>query len=221
MAQSMQTVWELASAPLPTRRGGAQIHVFDSKPHGEGEVVVLSRRAPGTPDATIPLVRLHSVCLTGDVLGSLKCDCGGQLQTSLTQIMTADFGVLVYVLNHEGRGIGLANKIRAYSLQSLGADTVQANVALCMPVDARDYRPCAEVLIHLGICRVRLLTNNPDKLEALEAAGIEVVERVSLLGFENPFNQEYLDTKEQVMGHLPEVIAAAAVSVIAAEAVSS
>jgi GTP cyclohydrolase II len=205
MTASTQTVWELASAALPTRRGTARIHVFDSKPHGEGEVVVLSRRAPGAPSDTIPLVRLHSVCLTGDVLGSLKCDCGGQLQTSLTAIMTAEFGILVYVLNHEGRGIGLANKIRAYSLQSLGADTVEANVALCMPVDARDYRPCADVLMELGVRQVRLLTNNPDKLEALETAGIEVVERVSLLGFENPFNQDYLDTKEQLMGHLPEM----------------
>jgi GTP cyclohydrolase II len=203
MAQDIQTVWELASATLPTKRGSARIHVFDSKPQGEGEIVVLSHRGPGATD--IPLVRLHSVCLTGDVLESLKCDCGGQLQTSLAQIMTADFGILVYVLNHEGRGIGLANKIRAYSLQALGADTMEANVALCMPVDARDYRPCADVLLHLGICQVRLLTNNPDKLEALEAAGVEVVERVSLLGFENPFNQDYLDTKEQLMGHLPEV----------------
>lgn len=200
MAQDIQTVWELASATLPTGQGSAQIHVFDSKPQGEGEIAVLSRRGAGASD--IPLVRLHSVCLTGDVLGSLKCDCGGQLQASLGQIMTADYGILVYVLNHEGRGIGLANKIRAYSLQALGANTVEANIALCMPVDARDYRPCAAVLKYLGISQVRLLTNNPDKLKALEAAGIEVLERVAMEGFENPFNQDYLDTKVRIMGHL-------------------
>jgi GTP cyclohydrolase II len=202
----MQTVWDLASANLPTGLGVAQIHVFDTKPDGEGEIVTLSHRAPHAPADAIPLVRLHSVCLTGDALGSLKCDCGDQLKESLAQIMAADFGLLVYALNHEGRGIGLANKIRAYALQSLGADTVEANLALCLPVDARDYRPCAEVLRQLGVSQLRLLTNNPDKLEALTGAGIDVVERVPLLGFGNSFNQDYLSTKVRLMGHIPDLI---------------
>lgn len=204
MKQARQTVWDLASASLPTRLGLARIHVFDTKPDGEGEIVALSHRASHAPADTIPVVRLHSVCLTGDVLGSLKCDCGEQLKESLAQIMTADFGLLVYALNHEGRGIGLANKVRAYALQSFGADTVEANVALRLPVDARDYRPCADVLHQLGVYQVRLLTNNPDKVEALTRAGIDVVERLPLLGFGNPFNKDYLSTKFRLMGHLPD-----------------
>jgi 3,4-dihydroxy 2-butanone 4-phosphate synthase/GTP cyclohydrolase II len=197
------TVRNVASATLPTRFGPARIDVFDSRADGDGELVVLSRRADPSGSQSVPLVRLHSVCLTGDVLGSLNCDCGPQLQASLSHIMAASYGVLVYILNHEGRGIGLAKKVMAIKLQAeQGLDTIDANVALGLPVDGRDFRHCAEALCQLGITRIRLLTNNPDKVRTVAAAGIEVVERMPLTGFVNEHNARYLDTKRDLLGHL-------------------
>ena len=154
----------------------------------------------GTPDTSPPLVRLHSECLTGDVLGSLKCDCGPQLSSALKRIADAGWGVLLY-LRQEGRGIGLINKLRAYQLQDQGFDTVDANIRLGFPVEARDFAIAARMLDLLNIDRVRLLTNNPQKVARLEAAGIVVVERLPLALLGNPHNERYLATKRDRTGH--------------------
>jgi GTP cyclohydrolase II len=196
------SVRKLASTELPTIWGSAQIEVFGAQENGEGEIVALTHRAQEEDCDLVPLVRVHSACMTSEVLGSLKCDCRQQLVSSLEQIMSAPYGILVYAADHEGRGIGLAKKIQAYALQSTGVNTVDANLALNLPVDARDFRPSAQVLLMLGANRIRMLTNNPDKLRAMREAGIDVVERVSITGFENPHNKDYLTAKEQILGHL-------------------
>lgn len=154
----------------------------------------------GTPDGTPPLVRLHSECLTGDVLGSLKCDCGPQLAGALHAMTEASWGILVY-LRQEGRGIGLINKLRAYALQDQGFDTVDANLRLGFGIDERDFRVAARMLSLLGQFEVRLLTNNPAKVDGLEAAGVAVVERVPHKMGENPHNSAYLATKRDRTGH--------------------
>lgn len=154
----------------------------------------------GTPDGSPPLVRLHSECLTGDVLGSLKCDCGPQLQAALREIAGANWGILLY-LRQEGRGIGLVNKLRAYQLQDQGFDTVDANVRLGFAIDARDFGVAARMLTLLGQEKVRLLTNNPAKVAGLEAAGVTVVERVPHKLPSNPHNAAYLATKRDRTGH--------------------
>jgi GTP cyclohydrolase II len=157
----------------------------------------------GQPDEKQPaLVRLHSACLTGEVFGSLKCDCGPQLDYAMREIRQSSWGILVYLPSHEGRGIGLINKIRAYGLQDLGADTVEANTRLGLPVDARNYEGAATALRDLGARRVRLLTNNPQKLAALARAGIAVVERVPIWTGQNRHNACYLELKRERMGHL-------------------
>ncbi len=155
----------------------------------------------GTPDGTPPLVRLHSECLTGDVLGSLKCDCGPQLNGALKAMTQASWGILLY-LRQEGRGIGLINKLRAYALQDQGFDTVDANLRLGFGVDERDFRVAARMLSLLGQVKVRLLTNNPQKVAGLEAAGIAVAERVPHKMGENPHNSAYLATKRDRTGHV-------------------
>ena len=155
----------------------------------------------GTPSGRAPLVRLHSECLTGDVLGSLKCDCGPQLQAAVAEIDAAGWGILLY-LRQEGRGIGLVNKLRAYALQDQGFDTVDANLRLGFGDDERDFTVAARMLTLLGQNEVRLLTNNPRKVAGLEAAGIRVVEQVALRAGANPHNQGYLDTKRARSGHL-------------------
>jgi len=198
MADLVRQVTLLAQAALPTRFGHFNIAVFevDGMP---GEAVALMR---GRLDAdVVPLVRLHSECLTGDVLGSQRCDCGEQLQAALALIARAPSGVLLY-LQQEGRGIGLANKIRAYALQDKGLDTVDANLALGLPVDRREYASAAAILRELGVRQVRLLTNNPAKHAALELYGVEVVERVPLAVPPNAVNRQYLRTKADRMGHL-------------------
>lgn len=154
----------------------------------------------GKRDASPPVVRLHSECLTGDVLGSLKCDCGPQLHQALHQIADATWGVLLY-LRQEGRGIGLINKLRAYALQDQGFDTVDANVRLGFAIDARDFSVAARMLDLLGIGEVRLLTNNPNKVAGLEAAGIRVAERLPIILPANPHNEQYLATKRDRTGH--------------------
>jgi GTP cyclohydrolase II len=154
----------------------------------------------GQPDGRPPLVRLHSECLTGDVLGSLKCDCGPQLQAAIREIETSGWGILLY-LRQEGRGIGLINKLRAYALQDQGFDTVDANTRLGFAVDARNFRVAGRMLALLGQHQVRLLTNNPDKVAQLEGAGIEVVERVQHRLPANPHNEKYLATKRDRTGH--------------------
>jgi 3,4-dihydroxy 2-butanone 4-phosphate synthase/GTP cyclohydrolase II len=170
----------------------------DSKEH----VALISGFEPGTvrEDEAI-LVRLHSECLTGDVFGSRRCDCGKQLEDSMRLLREQGRGVLLY-LRQEGRGIGLANKISAYALQEEGLDTVQANLALGLPEDARDYGVAAEMLLDLGVHRAALLTNNPAKIEGLRSHGIEVVERLPVQVEPNPFNLRYLRTKKEKLGHL-------------------
>jgi len=195
---STEEVVCLADAALPTRDGPSRIAVFGGR-QTAGDIVALLFGDEGG-DA-VPLVRLHSECLTGDVLGSLRCDCGEQLEASLRDLTAVPRGILLY-LRQEGRGIGLVNKIRAYALQDGGLDTVDANLALGLPVDGRDYGAAAAVLHSLDVWRVRLLTNNPSKCRALEEHGVEVVERVPLLVPPNPVNAGYLRTKARRMGHL-------------------
>ena len=154
----------------------------------------------GKRDGSTPVVRLHSECLTGDVLGSLKCDCGPQLHEALHQIAGAGWGVLLY-LRQEGRGIGLVNKLRAYALQDQGFDTVDANIRLGFAVDARDFAVAAQMLRLLSVEQVRLLTNNPEKVAGLEAEGVVVVERLPLKIAANPHNAQYLETKRDRTGH--------------------
>jgi 3,4-dihydroxy 2-butanone 4-phosphate synthase/GTP cyclohydrolase II len=170
----------------------------DSKEH----VALTTGFEPGTAgeDEAI-LVRLHSECLTGDVFGSRRCDCGEQLEDSMRLLREQGRGVLLY-LRQEGRGIGLANKISAYALQEEGFDTVQANLVLGLPEDARDYRVAAEMLLDLGIHRAALLTNNPAKIKGLRSHGVEVVERLPVQVDPNSFNLRYLRTKKEKMGHL-------------------
>jgi GTP cyclohydrolase II len=174
-----------------------QIVAFRASDDGQEHVALVVGAFGGKP----PLVRLHSECLTGDVFGSLKCDCGPQLKEALHIIGREGGGVLLY-LRQEGRGIGLANKIRAYALQDRGLDTVDANRRLGFVDDARDYGHAAAMLRALGIDEVRLLTNNPDKVSGLEAAGIKVVERVAHEMPANPHNADYLATKRKRSGHL-------------------
>jgi GTP cyclohydrolase II len=198
MADPLHPVSELARATLPTRFGDFEVGVFQvGDTPGDSLAVFRGEPRPDPP----PLVRLHSECLTGDVLGSLRCDCGEQLATSLGLIAEAGSGVLLY-LRQEGRGIGLANKIRAYALQDKGLDTVDANLALGLPVDRREYASAAALLRHLGLTTVRLLTNNPLKCAALEKHGVQVVERVPLVMPPNAVNGRYLRTKADRMGHL-------------------
>ena len=190
-------VTRLSTARLPTRLGAFEALVFADQLDGT-EPVALVHGDIASCDA--PLIRVHSECWTGDVLGSLRCDCGEQLGRALTAITSHGAGVLLY-LRQEGRGIRLANKMRAYGLQEGGLDTVDANAALGLPIDARDYGGAAAILIELGLWRIRLMTNNPNKVAALEAAGISVVERVPVTALPNVVNRSYLDTKIARLGH--------------------
>jgi GTP cyclohydrolase II len=188
----------VARAKLPLEdMPPTQIVAFRASDDGQEHVALVVGAFGGKP----PLVRLHSECLTGDVFGSLKCDCGPQLRQALHIIGEAGGGVLLY-LRQEGRGIGLINKIRAYSLQDRGFDTVDANRRLGFADDERDYGHAAAMLRALGVGEVRLLTNNPNKVQGLEAAGIKVVERVAHQMPANPHNADYLGTKRKRSGHL-------------------
>ncbi len=184
-------------ARLPVAQAeDAEIVAFRSPESADEHIALLI----GQPDGTAPLVRLHSECLTGDVLGSLKCDCGPQLDAAIAAIRRAGWGILLY-LRQEGRGIGLVNKLRAYALQDQGFDTVDANTRLGFAIDARDFGVAARMLVLLGQERVRLLTNNPAKVAGLEAAGVRVVERVPHALPANPHNARYLATKRDRTGH--------------------
>ncbi|MCA0432840.1 MAG: 3,4-dihydroxy-2-butanone-4-phosphate synthase [Proteobacteria bacterium] len=191
-------VREVAQADLPSSFTDEplRIHAFHEV-IGEGEHLALVKH----PLPEVPLVRVHSECLTGEALGSLRCDCGPQLQKALQLISESEGGVLVYLRNQEGRGIGLANKIKAYALQDRGHDTIDANTALGFGVDERDYSAAAGILRSLGVNRLRLLSNNPDKTRALADLGLDVVEQVPLVIASNPFNASYLATKRDRLGH--------------------
>lgn len=192
------TIERVAVANLPTEWGDFQIAAYRSLTTEE-EYVVLFK---GEMRRDVPtLVRIHSQCLTGDVFGSTKCDCGRQLNQTMQMIQQEGRGAIVYQ-QQEGRGIGIVNKIRAYALQDLGADTVEANVRLGLAVDLRDYRQCAEILFDLGLCRVKVISNNPLKLQALEEAGLKIVERVSIEVDSSEDAANYLRTKKEKLGHL-------------------
>lgn len=194
------SVERVATARLPTEVGDFKIAGYRSRTSDE-EYVVLYK---GELSPEIPtLVRIHSQCLTGDVFGSIKCDCGRQLHRAMELIEKEGRGAIVYQ-QQEGRGIGILNKIRAYALQDEGADTVEANEQLGLAVDLREYRQCAEVLFDLGICHVRVMSNNPLKIRAMEEAGLVVVDRVPIEIDSPQSAQNYLRTKKEKMGHLLE-----------------
>jgi len=192
------TIERVALANLPTEWGDFVIAAYRSLTTKE-EFVALFR---GEMRRDVPtLVRIHSQCLTGDVFGSTKCDCGRQLHKTMQMIQQEGRGAIVYQ-QQEGRGIGIVNKIRAYALQDKGADTVEANEQLGLAVDLRDYRQCAEILFDLGLCLVKVISNNPLKLRALEEAGLQIVERVSIEVDAPEDAENYLRTKKEKLGHL-------------------
>jgi len=188
----------VAQAELPSRFGRFRIYGFTGNGPQEEAVALVRGRVNGK---SAPLVRVHSQCLTGDVLASLRCDCRAQLELSLKKIAKAPSGILLY-LPQEGRGIGLMNKLRAYELQDGGMDTVEANETLGFAADARDYDFSASILKQLGATKIRLLSNNPEKVRQLESAGIEVVERVPCQPRVSKTSRAYLQTKKKKMGHL-------------------
>ncbi|OWY40258.1 GTP cyclohydrolase II [Xenophilus sp. AP218F] len=187
----------VASCQLPTPWGVFAMHGFEEEGGREHVALTLGDIGDGEP----VLARLHSECLTGDALFSLRCDCGFQLEAAMQAIAEEGRGALLY-LRQEGRGIGLINKIRAYKLQDGGADTVEANEQLGFPADMRDFRIARHMLNHLGVSKVRVMTNNPRKLATLQNAGIDVVARVPLEVGRNPHNDRYLDTKAAKLGHM-------------------
>ena len=209
----------ITNAKLPTRHGEFDIHIFENADGQEhvmltvglpvaNQTEVLNQQgtafnqdSDALKEAPIPLIRIHSECLTGDAFSSLKCDCGPQLNTAMQAIQETGCGAILY-LRQEGRGIGLTNKIRAYALQDQGHDTLDANLMLGLPADARIYDMCGPMLAHVGVDAVRLITNNPSKVAYLTEHGINVVERVPLLVGVNDMNAEYLATKRDRMGHL-------------------
>ena len=197
--QHEKLVKRVAEARIPTDWGDFTCYVYESLLDGEQHVALAKGAVQGEEDV---LVRVHSECLTGDVFGSLRCDCGVQLDAAMRRIAEEGLGVLVYLRGHEGRGIGIGHKIRAYSLQDEGADTVDANIALGLPVDSREYGIGSQILVDLGITTMRLMTNNPAKYGGIEGFGLEVVDRVALHTVPNPENLAYLRTKRERMGHL-------------------
>jgi len=190
----------VASSKLPTQWGEFDIHGFEDKNTGK-EHIALALGDVGSGEPV--MCRVHSECLTGDALFSLRCDCGHQLHKALETIAKEGRGVILY-LRQEGRGIGLVNKIKAYKLQDEGADTVEANEQLGFGADMRDYSICQPMFEHLGIKKIMLITNNPVKVKSLQEFGVEVVERVALHTGENPHNEKYLKTKAGKLGHLFE-----------------
>ena len=185
-----------ASANLPTRFGTFTIYTFTNGEENENAVLV---KGDVAGKSAVP-VRIHSECLTGDVFGSKRCDCREQLEQSLKYIAAQEFGVLIY-LRQEGRGIGLLRKIRAYSLQDQGYDTIEANLLQGLPVDQRDYTFAKEVLDYFHIESIILMSNNPTKFEFLEKRGIKIVGRIPVLSEPNPYDKFYLETKKEKLGH--------------------
>ena len=192
-------VERVADARLPTRHGTFVAAVFRDLVEGREHVALVHGDVRGADGV---LVRVHSECLTGDLFGSLRCDCGAQLDRSLERVAQAGKGVVVYLRGHEGRGVGLINKLHAYRLQDQGRDTVEANLDLGLPVDSRQYDVGAQILVALGLTTIRLMSNNPAKFAALEGYPLRVVERVPLITESTPENAAYLSTKERKLGHL-------------------
>jgi 3,4-dihydroxy 2-butanone 4-phosphate synthase/GTP cyclohydrolase II len=183
---------------MPTAYGDFDLYLYRSKVDGQHHVALVRGEVAGQKNV---LVRVHSECLTGDVFGSRRCDCGPQLQQAMRQIAAAGRGVIVY-MRQEGRGIGLASKIKAYKLQESGLDTVEANLKLGYPMDLREYGLGAQILVDLGLKTISLLTNNPRKLVGLEGYGLQILEQVPIRIRPNPHNEKYLKTKREKMGHL-------------------
>ncbi len=197
--QNEKLVKRVAEARIPTQWGDFTCYVYENVLDGEQHVAMVKGAVQGEDNV---LVRVHSECLTGDVFGSLRCDCGIQLDQAMKAIADEGLGVMVYLRGHEGRGIGIGHKIRAYSLQDQGRDTVDANLELGLPVDSREYGIGAQILVDLGITTMRLLTNNPSKYGGIEGFGLEVTGRVPVETVPNPENLAYLRTKRERMGHL-------------------
>jgi len=194
-------VRRISQARIPTAVGEFTAYAFESVLDGEHHVALVKGEVAGRENV---LVRVHSECLTGDIFGSLRCDCGPQLHGALARIAAEGSGVLVYLRGHEGRGIGIAHKLRAYSLQEAGLDTVDANLELGLPADSREYGIGAQILVDLGVTTMRLMTNNPAKYGGLEGFGLDIVERVPIESSPTAENIEYLRTKRSRMGHLLE-----------------
>ncbi len=192
-------VKRVSDASLPTEHGTFQAHVFESVLDGEQHLALVYGDIAAAKDV---LVRVHSECLTGDVMGSMRCDCGPQLHTAMAKIAAEGAGIVVYLRGHEGRGIGLGHKIRAYALQEEGRDTVDANLEQGLPVDSREYGIGAQILVDLGVTSMRLMTNNPIKYGGLEGFGLNIVERVAIESMPTEFNIDYLRTKRERMGHM-------------------
>ncbi|MHB8380252.1 MAG: bifunctional 3,4-dihydroxy-2-butanone-4-phosphate synthase/GTP cyclohydrolase II [Acidimicrobiales bacterium] len=194
-------VRRVAESSLPTEFGQFQAHVFESVLDAEQHIALVYGDVESVDNL---LVRVHSECLTGDALGSLRCDCGPQLRMAMAKVAAEGAGVIVYLRGQEGRGIGLAHKIRAYALQEDGRDTVDANLEQGLPIDSRQYGTGAQILVDLGVTSMRLMTNNPVKYGGLEGFGLNIVERVPLESSPTPFNIDYLRTKRERMGHMLE-----------------
>lgn len=197
-------IQHIAEARLPTKYGVFAAHVYRSVLDGSEHMALVKGDVRCKDNV---LVRVHSECMTGDILGSLRCDCGPQLHVALTRIAQAECGVVVYLRGHEGRGLGLAHKLQAYELQDRGRDTVEASLDLGQPIDARRYDVGAQILSHLGLTTIRLMSNNPAKFTELAGYRLKIVERVPLLTAPNAENIRYLRTKQQKMGHLLDLAA--------------
>jgi 3,4-dihydroxy 2-butanone 4-phosphate synthase / GTP cyclohydrolase II len=199
--QGEKLVKRIAEARIPTEWGDFTCYAYESLLDGEHHLAMVKGAVQGQENV---LVRVHSECLTGDVFGSLRCDCGAQLDVAMERVAAEGLGAVVYLRGHEGRGIGIGAKLQAYTLQEHGHDTIDANVALGLPVDSREYGIGAQILVDLGITTMRLMTNNTAKYGGLEGYGLEIVERVPLESKPNPENIHYLRTKRERMGHLLE-----------------
>jgi 3,4-dihydroxy 2-butanone 4-phosphate synthase/GTP cyclohydrolase II len=199
--QNEKLVRRIAETRIPTRWGDFTCYAYESLLDGEQHIALVKGTVVGESDV---LVRVHSECLTGDVFGSLRCDCGVQLDAAMRMIAQEGHGAVVYLRGHEGRGIGIGHKIRAYSLQEQGRDTVDANLELGLPADSREYGIGAQILVDLGITTMRVITNNPAKYGGLEGFGLEITGRVPSVVVPNPENIAYLRTKRDRMGHLVE-----------------
>jgi 3,4-dihydroxy 2-butanone 4-phosphate synthase/GTP cyclohydrolase II len=195
-------VRRVSEARIPTKYGDFTAHVFASLLDDAEHLAFVRGEVAGHDDV---LVRVHSECLTGDVFGSLRCDCGVQLDHALERVASEGRGVVVYLRGHEGRGIGLGHKLRAYSLQDQGRDTVEANLELGFPADSREYGIGAQILVDLGVTTMRLMTNNPAKYGGIEGYGLEIVERVPMHTPPNAENIAYLRAKQKKLGHLLDI----------------